>query len=112
MKGLFSLFLILLFLAMGIAIEGPACASMAKGRPACCQDCPLRMMAKVGDSCCRQGVEKGDMGIVLQQPVKKLLPAITTTLVKNELLVFHVSSVSLSFPQENSIYLTEEHLLL
>lgn len=114
MKRTFSLFLILLFLTAGIAGEGPACASLAEGQPACCQNCPLKMMPKIGDSCCHQGIEKGSFGLVLllQQSVKKRVPGIATTLIKNEWVAFHLSSVSSSLPKENSIYLTEEHLLL
>lgn len=108
-----SLIVVLTFLVAGVAWSGPACASIAKGQPACCQNCPSKMLPKVGNSCCKGGIEKGTIGLAFKETVKRPLPLITTHPLEKDPIANHYVTVSNFLPRQQShIYLTERHLLI
>jgi len=102
------------FLFASVAWEGPACASL-KGRPTCCRQCPFKMLPKVGNSCCSQGVEKGVFVKVIPPSSKKPIAAIAMLSLEKDDFISHRLGLVLkpAFPSKvPRVYLFEEHLLL
>lgn len=108
-----SFLLALAFFITGMASEGLACASFMRGQKSCCTPCVMKLIPKMGNSCCVNGIQGG--GFVANFPSSSKISFVSKVLATftGENRAYHSLENTHSFKcNAIDLYILEEHLLI